>query len=288
MTDLAMCRRAYADEIDALCKLKTRALVDALATVPRETFLPPGPWLVRSDRDIQRPRQTEDADPRRVYHNHAIAIDPERQLFNGVPSFLLSMIDALAIAPGSRILHLGSGPGYYTALMAHVVGSRGRILAIEVDPDLAQQATHNLAAMSWVEVRHGNGAGALDDAFDAILINAGVTHAQDTWLDALSANGRMILPLTATMPALGPLGKGFMTIVTKSADGSFAARPLSMVMIYSAIGLRDEAINAQLGEAFRRPPFPPSFTRLRRDRHDAGPGCWLHADAFCLAIDERE
>jgi len=283
MTDLAMSRQAYADEIDALCKLKTRALVDALATVPREAFLPPGPWLVRSDRDIQHPRQTEDADPRHVYHNHAIAIDPGRQLFNGVPSFLVSMIDALAIAPGSRILHVGSGPGYYTALMAHVVGSRGRILAIEVDPDLAQQATHNLAAMSWVDVRHGDSTDALDEPFDAILINAGVTHPQDTWLDALSANGRLILPLTATMPALGPLGKGFMTIVTKSGDGSLAARPLSMVMIYSAIGLRDEAINAQLGQAFMRAPFP-NFTRLRRDRHEAEPGCWLHAASFCLAI----
>lgn len=284
MTDLAMCRRAYADEIDALCKLKTGTLVDALATVPRERFLPPGPWLVRSDRDIHGPRQTEDADPRHVYHNHAIAIDAGRQLFNGVPGFLLSLIDALALAPGSRVLHLGAGSGYYSALMAHVVRGRGRILAIEVDPGLAQQATNNLAAMPWAEVRRGDGTAALDEPFDAILINAGVTHPQETWLDALSADGRLILPLTATMPALGPLGKGFMTIVTKAADGSFAARPLSMVMIYSAIGLRDETINAQLGQAFMRARLP-NFTRLQRDRHDAGPRCWLHATSFCLAID---
>jgi protein-L-isoaspartate(D-aspartate) O-methyltransferase len=284
MTDLVTYRRAYADEIDAHCKLKTRALVDALATVPRERFLPPGPWWVRGEKDLGGPRQTTDADPRHVYHNHSIAIDAGRQLFNGAPGFLASMIDALAIAPGSRVLHLGAGSGYYSALMAHVVGSPGRILAIEVDPGLAQQATNNLAALPWVEVRHGDGTTALDEPFDAILINAGVTHPQDTWLDALSADGRLILPLTATMPALGPLGKGFMTMVTKSADGSFAARPLSLVMIYSAIGLRDETINAQLGQAFMRSPFP-NFTRLRRDRHDPGPGCWLHATSFCLAID---
>jgi protein-L-isoaspartate(D-aspartate) O-methyltransferase len=284
MTDLAMLRKAYADEIDALCTLKTRTLVEALATVPRERFLPPGPWLVRGERDVGGPRQTSDADPSHVYHNHSIAIDAGRQLFNGAPGFLLSMIDALAIAPGTRVLHLGAGSGYYTALMAHVVGSSGRILAIEVDAGLAQQATDNVAAMRWVEVRHGDGTAALDEPFDAILVNAGVTHPQNTWLDALSADGRLILPLTATMPALGPLGKGFMTIVSKSADASFAARPLSMVMIYSAIGLRDDTINAQLGQAFMRSPMP-TFTRLRRDRHDAGPGCWLHAEAFCLASD---
>ena len=284
MTDLAMSRQVYADEIDALCKLQTRALVDALATVPRERFLPPGPWFVRGERDFGGPRQTTDADPRHVYQNHSIAIDPVRQLFNGAPGFLLSMIDALAIAPGSRVLHLGVGTGYYTALMAHVGGGRGRVVAIEVDAGLAQQATDNLAAMPWVEVRHGDGTAALDEPFDAILINAGVTHPQDTWLDALSANGRLILPLTATMPQLGPLGKGFMTIVTKAADGSLAARPLSIVMIYSAIGLRDETINAQIGQAFMRSPVP-TFTRLRRDRHDAGSGCWLHAETFCLATD---
>jgi protein-L-isoaspartate(D-aspartate) O-methyltransferase len=284
MTDLAMFRQTYANEIDALCKLKTRALVDALATVPRELFLPPGPWFVRGEKDLGGPRQTRDADPRHVYQNHSIAIDPARQLFNGAPGFLLSMIDALAIAPSSRVLHLGPGTGYYTALMAHVVGSRGRVVAIEVDAGLAQQATDNLAAMPWVEARHGDGTEDLDEPFDAILINAGVTHPQDTWLDALSANGRLILPLTATMPVLGPLGKGFMTIITKAADGSFAAHPLSIVMIYSAIGLRDETINAQIGQAFMRSPVP-TFTRLRRDRHDAGPGCFLHAATFCLAAD---
>jgi len=284
MTDLAMSRQMYANEIDALCKLKTRALVDALATVPRERFVPPGPWLVRGERDFGGPRHTSDDDPRRVYQNHSIAIDPARQLFNGAPGFLLSMIDALAIAPGSRVLHLGAGTGYYTALMAHAAGSRGRVVAIEVDAGLAQQTTDNLADMPWVEVRHSDGTAELDDVFDAILINAGVTHPQDTWLDALSADGRLILPLTATMAALGPLGKGFMTIITKAADGSFAARPLSIVMIYSAIGLRDETINAQLGQAFMRSPSP-DFTRLRRDRHDVEAGCWLHAATFCLAAD---
>lgn len=109
MTDLAMCRRAYADEIDALCKVKTRTLVDALASVPREQFLPPGPWSVRGDKDLAGARQTPDADPRHVYHNHSIAIDAGRQLFNGAPGVVVPLIDALALNAGGRVLHIGAG-----------------------------------------------------------------------------------------------------------------------------------------------------------------------------------
>ena len=59
MTDLASQRRFYAEDIQMLASLQTPALVDALATVPREKFLPPGPWSYRSEADMTRlPRQT--------------------------------------------------------------------------------------------------------------------------------------------------------------------------------------------------------------------------------------
>lgn len=67
------------------------------------------------------PRRTPDGDPRHVYHNLSIAIDPERQLFNGAPSLLALCIDRLAIRSGARVLHVGCGLGYYSALMAHCV-----------------------------------------------------------------------------------------------------------------------------------------------------------------------
>ena len=69
MTDLASYRQFYAEEIDALANLKTDQLVAALASVPRERFLPPSPWFARGELDTRGPRQTKDDDPRRVYHN---------------------------------------------------------------------------------------------------------------------------------------------------------------------------------------------------------------------------
>jgi protein-L-isoaspartate(D-aspartate) O-methyltransferase len=215
-----------------------------------------------------------------VYHNLAIAIDPERQLFNGAPSLLALCIDRLAIRSGARVLHVGCGLGYYSALMAHSVGSGGRVVAIEIDQALAAAARHNLEPLEQVEVRVGDGRADGHESFDAILVNAGVTHPHDTWLDSLVHGGRLILPLTATMPAMGSLGKGPLLLVTKR-DADFDAQLLTVVSIYSAIGLRDEALNARLGRALLRGQRP-SFTRLRRDAHEESPACWFHGPHFCL------
>lgn len=286
MNDLAARRRFYAEDIQILANLQTASLVDALAAVPRERFLPPGPWTYRAESDMSRvPRVTPGAEPRWLYHNVAIAIDPARQLFNGAPGILGLAIDALALKPGARVLHVGTGPGYYTALMAHCAGRGGRVLGIEIDPALAAGARTPLADWPAVEVCEGDGRDLRGGTFDAILINAGVTHPLPIWLDSLAPGGRMVLPLTATMPAMGPIGKGLLLLVEKPADGSasWPARLLTFVAIYSAVGLRDDARNGALGQAMQRQPFP-AITSLRRDAHDAGPSCWLHAEGVCWSL----
>jgi protein-L-isoaspartate(D-aspartate) O-methyltransferase len=281
-------RQIFAEDIQACCNLKTRALVDALAVVQREAFLRPGPWLIIGEGDVGRgPRQTPDDDPKHVYHNIAIAIDPERQLFNGAPGVITSAIDALALRPGERVLHIGAGLGYYSALIAHTVGPTGRVVAIEVDETLAAGARRNLSDLPWVEVRQGNAVDPLGEGVDAILVNAGVTHPLDAWLDALATQGRIVLPLTATFPQMGPIGKGPMLLLSGPApDGSFDIRTVTFVAIYSAVGLRDESSNEALGKALMKTPFA-ALKRLRRDPHDAEPSCWLHTSACCFSTAPR-
>jgi protein-L-isoaspartate(D-aspartate) O-methyltransferase len=284
MNDLVAWRQFFAEEIQIAANLKSAALVNALSEVPRERFLPPGPWTIRGEADFQSPpRQTADDDPRHVYHNVAVAIDASRMLFNGAPGLIAMAIDALALKPGDRVLHLGTGLGYYTALLAHSVGPTGHVVGLEVDAQLADSARTRLESLPWVEVRHGDGTGLLDQAFDAMLINAGVTHPQHTWLDAQAPGGRLILPLTATMPAMSTIGKGLLLLVTRSDDPHrFSARVLTFVAIYSGIGLRDETTNAALGAALGRMPVPP-IASLRRDTHEASSSCWLHTPTFCLS-----
>jgi protein-L-isoaspartate(D-aspartate) O-methyltransferase len=284
MMDLALRRRFFAEEIETVANLRTPSLVEALASVPREQFLRPGPWLIVSEGALGVPRPTPDADPRHVYHSVAIGIDPSRQLFNGGPATVSQAIDALRLTPGEHVVHLGCGLGYYTALMAHCVGPAGRVTAIEIDAALAEDAKRNLAPWPWVEVRCGDGSTGVGESCDAILVNAGVTHPRNEWLDGVSVRGRIVLPLTVALPQMGTIGKGLLLLLTPADAGAWAVRVLTFVAIYSALGLRDDALNQAIGAALGRHPMPP-LSRLRREPHEATPSCWLHAPTFCLSTE---
>jgi protein-L-isoaspartate(D-aspartate) O-methyltransferase len=87
VTHLDLQRRFLAEEVASTANVRTQALINALASIPRERFLPPGPWIIRGEGDAPTSqRKTPDADPRHVYHGIAVAIDSDRQLFNGAPT----------------------------------------------------------------------------------------------------------------------------------------------------------------------------------------------------------
>jgi len=166
------------------------------------------------------------------------------------------------------------------------VGAGGRVVAFEADEALAARAQRNLASMPWVDVRADASAQRSGEAFDAILVNAGVTHPLDAWLDALAPAGRMILPLTHAMPAMGNIGKGLVFLVARGDGASCSARVTGFVAIYSAVGLRDEFLNAQLAKKMMAGPQQWSaVSRLRRDPHEPSLSCWLHAPHFCLSLE---
>ncbi|WP_347710510.1 protein-L-isoaspartate O-methyltransferase family protein [Methylobacterium tardum] len=94
----------------------------------------------------------------------------------GQPSLHALCLDALAPQPGETVLQVGTGSGYYTALLAHLVGPTGQVHAFEIDPDLAARATANLAPWPWVQVCARSGVADPLPAADAIYVNAGATR----------------------------------------------------------------------------------------------------------------
>jgi len=127
--ELKIIRRAYAKQVTAAAGVGDPQVEAAFAAVAREDFLGPGPWhIVRWGGSY---RATPDADPIYLYTDDVIGILPKRNLNNGQPSLHAALIAAAAPQPGEHVLHIGAGVGYYTAILAELVGATGRVTAIE-------------------------------------------------------------------------------------------------------------------------------------------------------------
>lgn len=285
MESLEQARARFAREIQTQGHIRSAALIEGLARAPREVFMGPGPWKILSATAPLGYQITPDDDPRHLYQNVLVALDERRQLNNGEPMALLLFLDTLDLAPGERLLHVGCGVGYYTAVAAHALGPEGRVVAVEIDPALAARAQENLKAYPTVSVISGDGVHGGFGSFDAIFINAGCTGVRPQWLDQLAPGGRLLVPLTTSLP-VGDIGAGAMLLVKREEPG-YSARFTSPVAIFHCEGARSAEEEALLTKAFAR-GHRASVVRLRRDAHERGPDCWLHAADICLESDPAQ
>ncbi|HEV2195500.1 MAG TPA: methyltransferase domain-containing protein [Candidatus Acidoferrum sp.] len=289
MMTIEDCRAFYAREVKFAASLTTPGLVEAFARVPREKFLGPGPWEIGSAEGRamsaaglgQLSYITVD-DPRDVYHNVVISLDRAKDINNGQPGSLARWIDSLALKPGERAYHLGCGVGYYTAIMAEVVGPSGSVIGLELEPDLAARAKQNLAGYANATVEAGDGAEFDPGECDAILVNCGVTHPQTKWLERLREGGRIVVPFTM---AVNPtIGQGVMTKITRS-NGRFAAELVTPVAIFSGGSLRDATLQTQLLKGLTTGGLL-KLKSVRCDAHEAGETCVVHTSEVCLSLAE--
>src|SRR5215469_4184467 len=144
-------RAYYAQEIRFAGNIGSAALIEAFARVAREKFLGRGPWEIASADarglsalGAMQMSYTLVDDPCDLYHNVVIVLDKSADINNGQPSALAHWIDALNLNPGECIYHLGCGVGYYTAIIAEVVGATGSVVGSEIHADLTQRAKQNL------------------------------------------------------------------------------------------------------------------------------------------------
>jgi protein-L-isoaspartate(D-aspartate) O-methyltransferase len=280
------CRRFYAEEIEQAANLTSPALVEAYARVPREKFLGPPPWQLASPETralaatglIQLSYRTT-SEPRRLYHNVVVALDTAKDINNGQPSALASWIDALDLKSGDRVYHMGCGVGYYTAIMAEVVGPGGSVVAIDAQPELAARARENLSGYRQVTVHAADGAAFDPEACDAMLINAGVTHPHALWLERLREGGRLVVPLTI---ALSPtIGQGMMVRIVRQSEG-FSANIVTFLAIFNGGNLRDPELEAPLRKAMTTGALL-KLKSLRRDPHEPEESCLFHTPGMCLS-----
>jgi protein-L-isoaspartate(D-aspartate) O-methyltransferase len=276
---LEQVRRHFAESLRITAHMGNERLVDAFAAVPRELFAGPGPWRILNLWDSYW--TTPDDDPRRLYHNVLVALDEKRRLNIGEPHLWAYHLDRIALGEGERVLQIGAGSGYYSAILAETVGPRGRVDSIEVDESLAAIAARNLAAWPAATVRVGDAAEPIAGQWDVVVAFAGATAPHFWWLDALADGGRLLLPLTGAFHQRG----GFMLRLDRKGD-DLAARSVGWVGFYPCAGARNAEDETAIGQALGDPVGQQAVRTLRRDRHDKDDSCWLHRNGWCLSKRE--
>jgi protein-L-isoaspartate(D-aspartate) O-methyltransferase len=281
LPSVEQCRRFYAQEIRAVAGLDSHALVAAFARVSRESFLGPPPWLIGSGTSLRPAAYRATSDVRDLYHDVFVALKGEKSLNNGQPGMIARLLAALDLWEGMRVLHMGCGTGYYTAILAEVVGLDGAVTAVEVDPDLAAQAKTNLARYPNVQVLNQDGATLEPSPCDAILINAGVTHPHPAWLTSLTQSGVLVLPLAVGRT---PASADALVVRIHRCGNRFAAEPVTVLTIFPSTSLRDPARQFQLNAAFESHRILAVHS-VRAEAHEPCQTCIVHTPGFCLCAE---
>jgi protein-L-isoaspartate(D-aspartate) O-methyltransferase len=146
------------------------------------------------------------------------------------PRTVRAMLVLLDVRPGQRVLDVGSGSGWTTALLAHLVGPEGSVLGLERVEDLVTFGSENLARydVPWASIRVADPdrLGAPEDApFDRILVSASPRELPTKLVEQLADDGVLIVPVGATMTRVRRTGPT-ASDVEITTHGAFSFVPL--------------------------------------------------------------
>ncbi len=122
------------------------------------------------------------------------------------PLTVAFVLEKLDVQPGHKVLDVGSGSGWTTALLAAIVGEKGKVYGIEIIPEIYEFGKANVMRYSFlnkgiVEMYCGNGLEGLKEAapFDRIMCSAAVKEIPPAFKDQLKIGGKMIFPMNNSL-----------------------------------------------------------------------------------------
>lgn len=278
--DLELARRWFAEDIAEVAPVKrNHAIVQAFAKVPREQYLGEGPWGIHSRLSIGDIHKSASDSPHHVYHDVLIAIDEAAGINNGLPSLWARVYDNLDIKAGSSVLQVGAGVGYYTAILAELVGPLGLVTAYEIEPKLAERSRHNLRHYPNVEVICGDATKAERiPTLDSLTACAGVTHVPAKWLDSLKHDGQLVLPFT------GIDQWGFLMHLTKGVKGH-PVKSLGPLGAYHCAGARSDGEAEAIALALKASDgvTPNIVSYIAGDPPEGCDHVWVQGDTYWIS-----
>ncbi len=158
--------------------IKNPDVLRAVRTVPRHAFVSPD------------------------YFNEAYADRPLPIAFGQTisqPFMVAAMTELLALRPGDRVLEVGTGSGYQTAILAEL--GTVDVYTVEIIPDLAEEAAARLQSLGYSQIhfRHGDGYDGWPEyaPYNGIIVTAAADQVPSPLSDQLAEGGRLIIPLGA-------------------------------------------------------------------------------------------
>jgi protein-L-isoaspartate(D-aspartate) O-methyltransferase len=287
--ELAVVRRAYAHQVATTAGTTNSRIEAAFAVVPREKFLGAPPWQIANLGGGYRPLLSSDLVL--AYQDVLFALRPDKGVNNGSPSLHARLLAELDVEIGDRIAHIGAGTGYYSAILAELVGATGHVYAVEMDPDLAGHAQAALADRANVSVIAADGNQWPQQEVDAIYVNFAVGRPAAPWIERLRPGGRLVLPLGVPRQGRPSRGgrhasHGAALRIERGASG-FAARWISTAYFVCADGglTIDEKEIETLTAAFKRGGI--EFIKSLLWKTDPRIGrCWYIGDQWALCYDD--
>jgi len=159
--------------------------------------------------NVDRANFVLDANDYAVYADHPLPIGHEQTISQ--PTTVAMMLEMLRPNEGQKVLDIGSGSGYTTALLAYIVGDKGSVTGLERVPYLVKYGNDNLKKYGWKNVKiiqSENGLGLEGEIFDRILVSAAANEFPLKLTQQLNIGGKLVIPV-----------KNSIFEITKKEDG---------------------------------------------------------------------
>jgi protein-L-isoaspartate(D-aspartate) O-methyltransferase len=190
--------------------LKSKKIEDSLRSIKRENFVP-------------------DAMKYLAYRDTPLYIGSNQTISQ--PSTVVAMTEALDVKEGQKILEIGTGSGWQSAILGKLVGEKGTVYTIEIIKELVEFAKENLekVGIKNVKVLKGDGSKGLKKyaPYDRIVVTAGSPEIPKELTSQLKTNGILVIPVGNLYLQKMYVIKKLKGKVEKKSIGSFMFVPLT-------------------------------------------------------------